>query len=294
VVPDDRPTVITPSVLRDWRLPDPTGDKEARGRLVVVGGCAGNPGAVLLAAEAAMRVGAGKVQVATVSSTSAHVAVALPEAFVAALPQDGDEIAVGAAGRVAELASAADAVLLGPGMGDPEAARALVAALVPLLDVPVVVDALATAFLTSRPDGLGALASRSVLTPNTEELALVIGADEDDVEGDVLAAAHRMVGSTGATVLAGSDVSFVAAPGGRCWTLETGAPGSASAGSGDVKAGAVAGLLARGADPAQAAVWGAHLHAAAGERLTSEVGRVGFLARDLVVRLPRLLDEVEV
>ncbi|WP_030528579.1 NAD(P)H-hydrate dehydratase [Phycicoccus jejuensis] len=292
-MPEHAPVVVTPALLRDWRLPDPTGSKDTKGRLVVVGGCAGNPGAVLLAAEAALRSGAGKVQVATVGTTATQVAVSLPEAFVTGLPATGDEISAAAAGRVAEQASGADAVLVGPGIGDPDAALALLEALVPLLEVPLVVDALATAFLTQHPDGLGALAAGSVVTPNIGELSLVIGADEDEVAADVPAAASRMARATGATVLAGSDVSHVVAPDGRTWTLGSGAPGSASAGSGDVKAGVVAGLLARGAEPTQAAVWGAYLHDGAGERLTSEVGRVGFLARDLVSRLPRILDEVE-
>ena len=288
------PDVVTPAVLRGWPLPDPSGDKTTKGRLVVVGGCAGNPGAVMLAAQAAMRVGAGTVQIATVESCATHVAVAIPEAFVVALPQDGDEISVGAAERIAEQAEGAGAVLLGPGIGSPDVGRTLLEALVPRLDAPLVVDALATAFLTDHPDGLRSLAGRSVVTPNTDELSQILHADEDGVGGDVLAAARRLVEITGATVLAGSAVSYAVAPDGRTWTLEVGSPGSAASGSGDVKAGAVAGLLARGAEPAQAAVWGAYLHGSAGERLTSEIGRVGFLARDLVDRLPRVLDEVEV
>ena len=287
-------TVVTPATLQDWPLPDPGGDKEAKGRPVVVGGCAGNPGAVLLAAEAAMRVGAGKVQVATVAATATHVATALPEGFVVGLPQVGDEISPAAAERVAELAAAADALLVGPGLGDPVSARELVDALLPLLDVPVVVDALATAALTERADALGRLAARSVVTPNTEELARMLGEDEAAVESDVLGATRRLTRSSGAAVLAGAKVSYVVAPDGRVWCIEAGAPGTAASGSGDVKAGAVAGLLARGAEPAQAATWGAYLHARAGERLTSDVGRVGFLARDLVAGLPRVLDEVEV
>lgn len=290
----DEPTVVTASTLREWPLPDPGGDKEAKGRLLVVGGCVGNPGAVLLAAEAALRVGAGKVQVGTVAATATHVATALPEGFVVGLPQDGDEVSAAAAERLAELADSVDALLVGPGLGSPESARALVDALLPLVDVPVVVDALATAALTERPDALGRLAARSVVTPNTGELARMLGEDEARVEADVLDATRRLVAASGATVLAGSSVSFVVPPDGPVWRIEAGAPGAAASGSGDVKAGVVAGLLARGAEPPQAAAWGAFLHGRVGERLTSEVGRVGFLARDLVAALPRALDEVEV
>ncbi len=93
----DEPPVVTQPLLRDWPLPDPDGSKDAKGRLLVVGGSDRTPGAVLLAAEAALRVGAGKVQVATTASTAAHLATAVPEAFVVGLDTDDGEIATSAA-----------------------------------------------------------------------------------------------------------------------------------------------------------------------------------------------------
>jgi len=121
----------------------------------------------------------------------------------------------------------------------------------------------------------------------------VLHEDEDEVEDDVLAATRRAASRTGATVLSGSDSSFVCEPSGEAWRLDVGAPGAAVAGSGDVKAGAVAGLLARGLSPARAGAWGAYVHGRAGERLTAEVGRTGFLAREVVQGLPAALAEVE-
>ena len=85
---EDDPELVTPTVLRRWPLPDPSGTKDAKGRLVVVGGSLSTPGAVRLAAEAAMRVGAGKVQVATTAGTAVALAVALPEALVTGLDED--------------------------------------------------------------------------------------------------------------------------------------------------------------------------------------------------------------
>ena len=94
-------------------------------------------------------------------------------------------------------------------------------------------------------------------------------------------------------MLSGGESSFVCEPSGDAWRLDVGAPGAAVAGSGDVKAGAVAGLLARGLSPARAAAWGAYVHGRAGERLTAEVGRTGFLAREVARGLPAALAEVE-
>src|SRR4051794_40591661 len=167
------PETVTPATLRGWPLPAPGSGKESRGQLFVVGGTRSTPGAVLLAGEAALRAGAGKLALATGRSTAGGLAVAVPEAQVLDLPEDDDGgIAAGAADRVVERADAADAALLGPGFGDPGATVALLEAVLPRLRVPVVLDALASAYLTEHPDGLHHLDGRAVLTVNPTELAL--------------------------------------------------------------------------------------------------------------------------
>lgn len=288
----DSPTPIDTDLLRSWPLPRQGGDKSDRGTVLVVGGARQTPGAVLLAAETALRVGAGKVQIATASDTAAAVAVALPETFVQGLPvlHDG-ELAVAGADRVVELAEKADVVLLGSGMGDPECADLFLTQIVPRLDSLVVLDALGTAFLTGRLDGLGHLSGRALLTPNLTETAAMLERSEEEVEDDQLGAARAVAEATGAAVLSGGETSYVVAPHGDSWSCRAGVPGLATAGSGDVKAGAVAGLLARGATPEQAAAWGAWVHATAGERLAHE--RPGFLARDVLREIPIELNRAE-
>src|SRR3954466_7974513 len=107
----------TSTVLRDWPLPPPGEDKAASGRTLIVGGSTQTPGAVLLAAESALRSGAGKLRVATVASLAPQMAMALPEALVRALPQTADGgLAPGGAEDVLELAADVSAILLGPGM----------------------------------------------------------------------------------------------------------------------------------------------------------------------------------
>src|SRR3982751_6975725 len=110
------PTLVTAQVLRDWRLPEPAGGKNARGSILVIGGSTETLGAVLLAAEGAMRAGAGKLQVATVASLAPFAAAALPEALVRGLPETDDgAIRAHPADVVRDLAEKADAVLIGPG-----------------------------------------------------------------------------------------------------------------------------------------------------------------------------------
>lgn len=289
------PVSVTPAVLRAWPLPPPGEDKESRGRVLVVGGGRQTPGAVLLAAESALRTGAGKLQVATVSSLAPHVAVALPEASVVGLPETADgDIAPSAAPAILELAAGCAAVLLGPGMSDVGAAAKLLAAVAPDLDTTTVLDALALAYLTGRPEGVRHLGGRVVLTPNREELAQTLGPEGSGVDQAPADATVELARRTGAVVASGGPVSWVAGPQEGLWEVETGGPGLGVSGSGDVQSGVVLGLTARGATPAQAAVWGAYLHGRAGDRLAAQVGAVGFLARELPAQIPQVLSEVEV
>lgn len=289
------PVVVTPQALRDWPLPGLQSSKEGRGRALVVGGSATTPGAVRLAAESALRAGAGKVQVVTVSTTAAPLAVALPEAMVVGVDAtDGGDIAESAADRVLELAADCDAVLLGPGIGSTEAAVALLSVVVPELRSTVLIDALGTAWVTEHPDGLGHLDGGVVITANLTETALMLGEDEEAVEDDPRSAAVRLAARVGAVVSVGGPVTWTADPQGRTWQGSVGGPGMGTSGSGDVKAGVVLGLCARGAEPAQAAVWGAHLHGSAGDRLASALGATGYLARELAEQVPKVLAELEV
>lgn len=288
----ETPVPIDPVLLRSRPLPASDGDKSERGTVLVVGGARQTPGAVLLAAETALRLGAGKVQVATAADTATAVAVALPEAFVEALPvlRNG-ELAVAGADRVVELAAGADVVLIGPGLGDPECADLLLGQIIPHLDVNLVLDALGTAYLTSHADGVRHLTGRVLLTPNTTEVAAMLGRSEQDVEHDPLDAGREVAHRTGSVVLTGSDEAYVVTPSGHCWCADAGPTALATAGSGDVKAGAAAGLMGRGASPEQAAMWGAWIHARAGDRLVRE--RSGFLARDVVSAIPTELARAE-
>ncbi len=286
-------TVVTPAVLRDWPLSEPGNGKGSRGRLVVLGSSRSTPGATLLAGEAALRAGAGKLAIATTASGAPALAVAVPEAMVVGLPEDDDgSIAVDAADVVVDRAQAVDVLLAGPGLDDPDRATELLAEVLPRVTVPVVLDALGTAYLTHHPDGLHHLDGRAVVTANPTELSRISGRDEDEVAADPREAAGQVARESNVVVLAGAATKHVVTPDGRTWVVEGGTPGLGVSGSGDVQAGIVAGLLARECDVAQAAVWGAYVHARAGERLSGTVGKVGFLARELPAEVPAVLGEI--
>lgn len=278
--------VVTEMRLRDWALPGAGGTKNSRGRVLVAGGNRSTPGAVMLAGLAALRVGAGVLGLAVAESVAGPVAAAVPEASVTGLPQlDGGTDG----GELAGALSGVTAVLVGPGLDDPKAAEELVRRAIEAADdsTSLVLDAFALGVLPAL-DGVDRIAGRCVLTPNPNEAARLLEVDE--VDDDTAKAAAEIAKRFGTVV---SFQNAVAAADGRLWKVPTGHAGLGTSGSGDVLAGAVAGLLARGADPAQAACWGTFLHGSAGDRLASRVGRLGFLARELVDELPLVIVQTE-
>jgi ADP-dependent NAD(P)H-hydrate dehydratase len=290
-----RPTVITPKVLRGIPLPMPEegGDKEERGRVLVVGGGRETPGAVVLAGMATLRAGAGKLQVATGASNAALVASALPEARVFALPETRAGKFSKAAGAVLEEhVGKAQCLCIGPGMiEDASVARFVEGTLRLCVEVPVVIDAGAAACLVSGGGLLRALGGRAVLTPNADELEKIYG-EEFVSRCGPLEAARRAAEDFGAVVVLKGRETFIASPGGAAYVNRAGSVGLATSGSGDVLAGVIAGLVARGAEVVRAAAWGVYLHALAGERLARSVGPLGFLARELPAEIPPLMSEL--
>lgn len=270
---------VTPELLRDWGLPDPGDSKKSRGQVVVVGGSRRSPGAVFLAGEAALRVGAGRLAVVVPASIEGQLGVVMPEAAVHSLPDDADA-PLGDAAR--ESIESADAVLVGPGFDDADETLETLAALADLRLQCVVLDAFALGILP-RFDR-ARLPAHLVLNPNREEAAILLGRELRDDGPDLLEIARRY----DAVV---NCYGHVATPDGDSWHAEAGGPGLGTSGSGDVLAGAITGFAARGVPPAHAAVWGGWTHARAGDRLTDAVG-IGFLARDIPPELTRAIAEV--
>lgn len=281
---------VTPNTLREWPLPEAGDSKYGRGALVVVGGARRSPGAAMLSGLAALRVGAGRLTLAVATSVATAVAVAVPECGIVPLDEtsDGGVRGAGIAAAESDL-SAADAVLIGPGLDDPDELERMLLALVPLIgsDATVVLDAFALGVLPKVPQFAEAFSGRLVLTPNKEEAARLLERDLGELVDDIAEIARRY-----SAVVTCYDV--IAHPDGRIWRTGTGGGGLATSGSGDVLAGAITGLCARGTSPEQAAVWASHAHAAAGDRLAVQVGPLGYLASELLDELPRVLVEIGV
>jgi len=249
------------------------------------------PGAAMLAATAALRAGAGKLVIATPQSVAMAVAAAVPEARVIALPE-GSEGAPTLYGLPAlhEVAASLAAVVIGPGMIGPASTIAFVHAVLPLFKKSVVVlDALAMDAVRAT----ARFAQPVILTPHAGEMAHLTGHDKADLQDEPQAGACRQAAAWNAVVALKGATTCIAAPDGRCWTHHSQAPGLGTSGSGDVLAGVIAGLAARGCTPEQAAVWGVALHARAGQALARQQGTLGYLARELPPQLPAVMQALQ-
>jgi hydroxyethylthiazole kinase-like uncharacterized protein yjeF len=265
--------------------------------VLVIGGARKTPGAALLAGVAALRAGAGRLTLAVAESVAVPLAVAFPEAGVLGLPETTAGTVVGsAAGSLAAELETADAVLVGPGLDDKDQTTALLRELLkatPGSPPCIVLDAFALASVPELEAELAPWAGRLILTPNITEAGILLGRDVEDLHRQLPEVADKyraVVTCQGA--IAEPRSSRAAASGAGLWEITTGHSGLGTSGSGDVLSGAITGLRARGTGNAQAACWGTHLHAAAGDRLASRLGGLGYLARELTDELPPLMMEL--
>lgn len=282
VIPDARPGLqwISEADVRSVVPRRPRDSHKGNCGTALLMGGAQYPGAIVLAAEGAIRSGAGLVRVAASAPAAAAVLARVPEAIAGAdlsadFPLDGLE-----------------AILLGPGLGrDPEARR-LVARLLHEAPCPLVLDADAIAVLAGKPEAIRACSRPVVLTPHPGELAMLLGVEVPVIQQDRLAAVREAAERTGAIVVLKGAGTLVAKVGSPAWINLNGNPGMACGGSGDVLAGLLAGLLAQGIDPLGAAVAAVWLHGASGDVAALRKGQIAMKAGDLAEALPAAFNQV--
>lgn len=280
---------------RDWLeanpLPKLDGDtdKNKRGRVLAAGGSLTVPGALRLTGEAGFRAGAGKVQLATPEAACVALGVAMPEAAVFGLPVNRDgELAAKAGAIVAGLMERCDALVLGPGMGAEADGPAILDTVLaePRAELALLLDAGMIPVAADKEQAVRGWQGRLVLTPHPGEMAALMACDEEDASP---ALAEAAAARFDAVVVLKTPETWIAAPGAETLHYSGGGPGLATGGSGDVLAGIISGLLARGADPRVAAGWGVWLHGEAGKRLAERVGPLGFLGREIPGEVPGLM-----
>ena len=255
--------------------------KADKGKLLLIGGSRRIPGAVILAARAALRAGCGSVRVAAPESVALHIGIAVPELMVIPLPETkAGTIAGEAIELIAAQSKVCDAIVLGPGLDSNSETDEFAREVIEAAPLPLLIDAQAISALAG--DWTAGARAR-VLTPHDGEFETLTGKTiGEDREKLALEYAKK----AGVTLALKGHQTVIANPEAEIYLEESGTRALGTAGSGDVLAGIIGGLLAQGLDATRATIWGVHMHAQAGEALTKDGGEDGLMARDFIERLP--------
>ena len=289
---DVRLELITPELVGAL-LPDrpKDGHKGTFGRTLVIGGSSSYVGATVLACSGAYRAGAGLVTLATGNSVYSIAATRLTEATFLPLTETANGgISREALGKVRAALPGYTSLVVGCGLGQSQSTLAFLNEL--LLDddassTPAVIDADALNGLATFDGWPNRLKSRAVLTPHPGEMSRLCGLPIREIEGHRISTAEAQAAAWGQVVLLKGAFSVVASPDGETRVSPFANPILASAGTGDVLAGVIGGLLSQGLSPFDAATCGVYLHAAAAERISQDAGDSGLMASDLLPEIPR-------
>jgi NAD(P)H-hydrate epimerase len=279
------------------RLPErpKSGNKGTFGKVLVVAGSRSYVGAARLAAEACYRAGAGLVTIACPASLQAMLAPAIAEATWLPLDEEHGALTAAAGAAVLEALASYDVLLIGPGLGQSTGVRHAVTAIVASLPSHLrgcVIDADALNALAGQPAWHERVAVASVLTPHPGEMARLRGTTVAAVQDDRLNTATSAAAAWRQTVVLKGAHTVVAASDGRGAISPSANPLLATAGTGDVLAGAIAGLMAQGLAAFEAAGCGVYLHGLAADELGEDLGDRGLLAGDLLKALPSAMRTV--
>ncbi len=288
--------IETSLLTADWardQLPERSGqsNKGTFGRVLIVAGSENYTGAAALAALGALRAGAGLVTLAAIGPVRAAAAAQLPEVTYLPLPKSDGSVGSGAGDVVVRAMASYDVLLLGPGLGQSANAQALVRGVLSdpaVASIKTVIDADGLNCLAKVPNWPSLLHSGAVLTPHPGEFARLAAMTVADVQADRVALARGRAQEWRQTVVMKGAHTVIAEPDGRAMVSSSANAGLATAGTGDVLAGTIAGLLGQGVDPFEAAALGTFLHSSAGDLYLNEYGASGLLASELGAGIARV------
>jgi hydroxyethylthiazole kinase-like uncharacterized protein yjeF len=282
--------LITPqdfAVLLAPRKPD--SNKGTFGHVLVLGGSLGKSGAAAMVGMAALRAGAGLVTVGTPKSVQATVAGFAPELMTEGLAEtEQGTFSILALESLRKFSESKDVAAIGPGIsGDREAAQ-FVRAVLDRSQLPVVLDADGlNAFKEHRGD-LNGNNRPLVITPHPGEMARLTGLSIPEIQSDRIGVVRQYAREHNTYIVLKGHRTIVAEPGGRVWINNTGNPGMATGGTGDILTGIIAGLIAQIPDDILTAVIaGVYLHGMAGDLVRDEIGEASLIATDLLLALPQ-------
>ena len=263
--------------------------KGNRGHLLVLAGSTGKTGAATLTSLGALRAGAGLVTLGIPKSLNPILENKLTEAMTVPLPETAESsLSLEAEKEIFNLLEGKTAVAIGPGLSTHDETRSLVKRIVAKCPLPIVIDADGLNALASDPEVLTKRKGRAVLTPHPGEMARLAGISNSEVQADRVGTAEAFARKHGCCLVLKGARTVIAEPEGQIHINPTGNPALSSGGSGDVLTGLIGGFLARGWQPADAALAGVYLHGLAADRLSEKRGQSGILAGELLDVIPEL------
>jgi len=275
-------------------LRDPEGHKGTYGHVFVVGGSEGMSGAVAMAAEAALKSGAGLVTAAIPRSLNAVMENKLTEVMTVPLPETEERVLGSEAVEVLlKISRKASVIAIGPGLSKHRATTEMIHDLLPNVDVPMVIDADTLNALSQNTSIFSRLKVPVIITPHPGEMARLLGCSTLEVQGDRINTALKAAGSWNVIVVLKGANTIVATPQGQIYVNATGNPGMATGGTGDVLAGMIAGFWAQGMRPAIAAAAGVYIHGLTADRLLERTGYRGMTAGDILREIPATIAQME-
>ena len=285
----ERAGLISDAVLALVPSRPRAGTKFKSGVVVVAGGARGLTGAPTMAALAAMRTGAGYVQVAVPASTEPTFDLKLMEAMTHGMPEDDGAHVPAGADQVLELCEKAGALVLGPGIGRTDGALEWAREVARRAPVPVLIDADGLNAHAGRLESLRDRKAATVLTPHEGELGRLLEIDSDRVQAARLPCARDAAARSGSIVVLKGDDTIVALPDGTAAVSRGATPALATAGTGDVLSGLAGALLAKGMEPFEAAAAGVLAHARAGRVAAGRIGANHVIAGDVIDAIPEAM-----
>ncbi len=259
------------------------------GRALLIGGSRGMAGAIALAGMAALRSGAGLVKLAVPECIADLVAGFEPSFMTVPLACDkAGRLKPRALKQLAQPLAAATCVACGPGLGQSKQLPQVVRSLFESLPQPLVIDADGLNALAACEDGLPAAAGPRILTPHPGEFARLtkMVTNERPAREEQVEAARQLAAEHGLVIVLKGHRTLIT-DGNRTAVNETGNPGLATGGTGDVLTGVITALVCQGLSPFDAATLGAHVHGLAGDLAAAELGQVSLIASDLLRYLPQ-------
>jgi NAD(P)H-hydrate epimerase len=278
--------------IRGWlstpRRPDT--HKGDYGHLLVIAGSVGKTGAAAMTCETALRIGAGLVTLAIPKSLNAIMEVKLTEVMTEPLPETPKQtLSLRAFSSILRLCENKKAVIIGPGIGTFKETQSLILKLIKTLNLPIILDADGLTALATQPKTLPTTNRSLILTPHPGEMAKLIRSTPKDVQEDRISISRNFAQSHHVHLVLKGHRSLIATPKGEVFINPTGNPGMASGGTGDVLTGMIGGLICQGFDILQSLQMAVYLHGLAGDEMAQELGEKSLIARDIIEKIPALL-----